>query len=432
MRASLSFEQAPPISVPLRFFLTAPLFGIAAGLLLVATGGAVFASRWQGSALALTHLMTVGLMLMNMCGALLQVLPVAAGANVWRPRLTAWVTHLGVTAGAVLLAAGLLSGSGVLLQVAGPLLGSVLGFYVAVVLTGLLRTPARGATVLALRLAVGGLTVTTGFGVLLAAAFGWPLQLPLPMLASLHAAWGLLGWSLMLVAAVAYLVVPMFQLTPPYRPGFARWWAVGLAALCLAWSMLAFAAPNSGLATAVGLALAGLSAAFGATTLRLQQQRRRRIGDATLLFWRIAMVSLIAAAMLGGVRLFMPLGTAAAAIEFLIGVLMIGGTFTAVINGMLYKIVPFISWLHLQRVLPVPPNMYQMIPERMMRGQLRLYLAALCLLLAGVLLPSLTRLAGLLFAASCVWLEWNLVRAVRLYHGLAKGSVSAIQVAAQS
>jgi hypothetical protein len=54
MQPGLSFEQAPPISVPFRFFLTAPLFGMAAGLLLLWQGPAALASRWTSVALALT------------------------------------------------------------------------------------------------------------------------------------------------------------------------------------------------------------------------------------------------------------------------------------------------------------------------------------------------------------------------------------------
>lgn len=85
-----------------------------------------------------------------------------------------------------------------------------------------------------------------------------------------------------------------------------------------------------------------------------------------MLFWRTGMATLIAAAVLAAVRLTLDTGELAARMEFLLGILMIGGVFTALINGMLYKIVPFIVWLHLQRVLAVPPNMHQMIPERMM------------------------------------------------------------------
>jgi hypothetical protein len=50
-----------------------------------------------------------------------------------------------------------------------------------------------------------------------------------------------------------------------------------------------------------------------------------------------------------------------------------------------------------------------------MRRQLILHFTSLGLLLAAVLWPPLTSLAGLAFAASCLWLEWNLVGAVRLY-----------------
>jgi hypothetical protein len=80
--------------------------------------------------------------------------------------------------------------------------------------------------------------------------------------------------------------------------------------------------------------------------------------------------------------------------------------------------MPFLNWLHLQRqggTVTTQPNMKQMIPERAMRGQMRLHFAALLLLLAAVIWPALSLPAGLLFCASCLWLEWNLVGAARLY-----------------
>ena len=63
MQPNLSFEQAPPISVPYRFFLTAPWFGVAAGLLLAFMGEDMLASRWTPGALAGTHLLVAGFML---------------------------------------------------------------------------------------------------------------------------------------------------------------------------------------------------------------------------------------------------------------------------------------------------------------------------------------------------------------------------------
>ena len=63
MHPNLSFDQAPPISVPYRFFLVAPWFGVMAGILLAWSGADALASRWTPEALALTHLIALGFML---------------------------------------------------------------------------------------------------------------------------------------------------------------------------------------------------------------------------------------------------------------------------------------------------------------------------------------------------------------------------------
>jgi len=77
---SLSYDAAPAFSTPLRFFLTAPAFGIAAGATPLAVPE-LLDSRWTPGALAVTHLMAVGFMLSVMLGALLQILPVVAGRS---------------------------------------------------------------------------------------------------------------------------------------------------------------------------------------------------------------------------------------------------------------------------------------------------------------------------------------------------------------
>lgn len=419
MQPALSFEQAPPISVPFRFFLTAPLFGIGAGLLLLWQGGDVLVSRWSPAALALTHLLALGFMLQAMCGALLQLLPVVVGANIWRPRVVASLTHVGLTLGSVLLIAGFLSESLWLFRLAAPVLAVGLGTFAIVVLAALIRTSAKSATVLALRLAVGGLAITVGLGVTLASGFGWNVSLPLIELTQVHAAWGLLGWSLTLVMGVALLVVPMFQLTPPYRPTLARGLPLGLAVVLLLWSLLWLPQQRLEVAQTLLACLgAALVAGFGVVTLRLQAQRRRKIVEPTLLFWRAAMVSLIAAAALAVLQWSVVAIGDYAGTPFLLGALLIVGMFCAVISGMLYKIVPFINWMHLQNLGkpgPAVPNMKQMIPESRMHWQFRAHLAALLLCLLAVAWPPLAYGAGLALVASFGLLEWNLVTGVRLY-----------------
>ncbi|TSA17339.1 MAG: hypothetical protein D4R74_02845 [Betaproteobacteria bacterium] len=424
MQPALSFEQAPPISVPYRFFLTAPLFGVVAGLLLALLGPAALESRWAPGALAMTHLIVVDFMLQVMCGALLQFVAVVAGANIWRPRLVATLVHPLITAGAVLLASAFLLEQQVLFLLAALTFAVSLGLFLTVMAMSLLRTPARGMSIYVLRLAVLGLLVTVVLGVILASTLGMHENLQsvwsLLTLINVHVAWGLGGWALMLVIGVSFLVVPMFQLTPAYPVWLTRLVPAGLLLVLCLWSLqllpgLAGAQAWQSAVASVGILLAGL---YAAVTLWLQSKRRRRQADVTLVFWRGAMLALLAvAASWLALEALPQLGSHARAPLWL-GVLALPGVFLSVIIGMLYKIMPFLNWLHLQRLggmATPPPNMKQMIPESAMRGQMRLHFAALLLLLAAVLWPALATPAGLAFSASCLWLEWNLVGAARVY-----------------
>jgi hypothetical protein len=82
---------------------------------------------------------------------------------------------------------------------------------------------------------------------------------------------------------------------------------------------------------------------------------------------------------------------------------------------MLYKIVPFLIWLHLQscRAGREPlPSVKEILPEQAMRKQFWSFVVALALLLGAVLWPeALARPAGLAFFLCSGWLCFNLARA---------------------
>jgi hypothetical protein len=417
MHPNLSFEQAPPITVPYRFFLTAPWFGVAAGLLLAFMGEDLLASRWTPGALAATHLLAVGFMLQAMCGALLQFVPVATGGNIWRPRLVAWLVHPLLIVAACLLVAAFLSQRAALFLAAAHSFVLALGIYGVVVSLALWRTPVQGASIVALRIALLGLLVTLGLGVTLATGLAYGNDWPLLELTDVHAAWGLGGWALMLLAGVSYFVVPMFQLTPAYPAWLSRGVPLLLLGVLLLWSLqLTDFGANSRMAVFLG----GLSVSgtFAAGTLHLQSRRRRKVSDTTLLFFRTAMLSLLMLLLSALLFAAWPELWNDPRAAVWLGILVLVGVFVSAIGGMLYKIVPFLNWLHLQRLCglnTLPPTMNQMISAGAMRGQLHAHLAALALLLAAVWLPLLARPAGLAFALDCAWLGVNLGSAVRVY-----------------
>lgn len=411
MQRILSFEQTPPLADPLRYFLTAPAFALAAALLLVWQGPALFISRWAPQTLAVTHLITLGFLTSVMIGALLQMLPVVAGAILPGPRLTAATVHLLLCAGTIFLVAAFLTLLPVLFAAAMVLLVLAMGVFLVASLWSLKGGGAGSPMVSGIRLALLALVATLGLGVALASGFALPVLLPLVELTDLHALWGIAGWIGLLVIGVAYQVVPMFQVTAPYPPWLARMLAPTLLCLALAASAGAWWAPG---AIALGYLL------FAGATLVLIWRRKRPKHDASVMFWYASMATLAMGSCVWLAGWMMPAWRDAPSYPLTIGVLLLAGFGCSVVNGMLYKIVPFLVWYHLQSRLaggPVKaPNVRQVIPESAARLQFGLHLLALVLVVAATIWPQqLARAAGAAFCASHAVLWFNLLRAGRIY-----------------
>ena len=417
--AQLSYEQAPPLSVPFRFFLTAPVFGLLCAALALWQGPEIFDSRWMPAAIGATHLLTLGFLASVMIGAMMQILPVLVGAPLPAPRTVAWVTHLLLVAGTLALVSGFTWLQPTLLWFAVLLLSAGLAvFFVAVVLS-LVHVRTWNTTVGVMWAVAIALAATVTFGALLGASLGLGVALPTGALYSLHPGWGLLGWVGMLVIGVAYQVVPMFQMTPAYSDKLTSWltWAI-FAALAL-WTLVRVALGDVGIAFAHGLelALAAAYAAFALITLDLQRQRRRRLADVTLDFWRVGMVCLIVAAAAWTVKLT-AMFALPDAFDVFVGVLAIIGVAVSVVNGMLYKIAPFLVWFHLQtsntRRTPVP-HMKKILGDAEQRTQFRAQLVALALLLVAPWWPPLAYPGGVALALSMGLLLRNLLAIMRVY-----------------
>ena len=420
LQAGLSFEQAPPFSLPLRFFLTAPLFLLAAAILIM-TAPEALASRWSPHTLALTHALTLGFLSMIMLGALMQMLPVVAGSSLPAPRLVAWFSHVPITLGTVALITGFLTAETIAFNIGVVLLGC--GFAVFLTAAALSLTGAvASVTVTGIRFAAGCLGITILLGLVLGLLRSGEWTPPaVEAVINTHVAFGLLGWVLLLVIGVAYQVVPMFQITPPYPPFLSRRLAVAMVALLTfhAAAMLFFR-------QAVYILDAGMAGgilAFALATLHLQTRRRRKLPDVSLDFWRLGMASLIACVLVWFSVQVWPAWQNSNPYPLLLGVLFIGGFAISVVNGMLYKIVPFLAWFHLQAQLQARagsiPTMRDMISERWTRRQFRAHVVACTLLVAATVWPQLALASGLSLALSATLLWINLLSAVRRFsrHG---------------
>ncbi len=423
---SLSLSQTPPLSVPLRFFLTAPLFLAAAAVLLMFSGDALPLGRWGPMVLALTHLVTLGFLGMSMVGAVQQLLPVLIGTPISRPRLVSTLLHLPLLLGSASLAAGMGLSLPALLQLGGLLLAAVFLLFTAITAHCLWRTRSTHATVSAMALALIGLLLLAGMGLWLLWYGQWQLPLAHP-LTRLHIGWGAGAWIGALLIGVAYQVVPMFQITPEYPAVVRRRLIPAIGLLLVGWGGSYVWFPS--LQPLFSHLLALLFILFALQTLSLQAQRRRRLADVTLDFWRLAMGCLILAALLWPLTRWLNLPS----LELVVGALFLLGFAGSAVNGMLYKIVPFLVWLHLNNRLQAQgswqggvPNMKQIIAVAATRRQYRLHLLALAVLLLTLGMPSLVPawIAGGLWLANAAYLWWNLVQALRLYRRCLQGEAA--------
>ncbi len=424
MRADLSLQQAPPFSVPARFLVSAPLFGLIAALVLLWHGPEMVSHRWTPEILAVTHFLTLGFLAMSMLGAMMQLMPVLMGMVIPRAVLFSSVIHTPLFLGSLSLGMAWLFQINQLFIVATVLLGFSLSAFIVVVSDRLLRSKNRHATRSMMLLALLALFITASLGIYLSLGHGVQTFQLARQLTGLHLSWGLIGWVLLLIIAVAYQVIPMFQITDEYPVSHQRWmgWSVFAALLCLSathiWSLPIVKIFAS-------TALIACLIIFSLTTLWILHKRRRQLADTTMRFWQLAMVSLLLLAMVWSAQAYIKIDMPA----LLPGILMIHGFAMTTVNGMMYKIIPFIIWLHLsvhnknlrdkgERESQVKvPHMRKIIPEAASLWQFRFHMSSLILLILASVWPLLFFYpAAIIFAAAQLFLLFNLSKAVYFYN----------------
>lgn len=444
MQRALGFDNSPALSVPLRFFLNIPVFVLLAGALVLWAGPAAFSSRWSLTTLALTHLFTLGILGSAMLGAMMQILPVACNVHFPYARHTSRCVHVLLTTGTLALVMGFLELRPMWFSTAAILLGIALIGFIIIASIGLWqhrRQVYKGAReiLVAVRLALIGLAVTAALGVTLAGALAQGNALP--ALTDLHAAWGLAGWAGILLIGMSFQLIPIFQVTEIYPKPLTRWLVIVILGALLAWSALSLSdALPAVIREAVELLLVAAYGLYAMTTFHLLWTRKRPKAEPTTLFWRLAMLCLLACA---PVWLWLTSQHDAAA-TLLLGSLIIVGTLWSVVNGMLYKIVPFLLWKHAQDAMIIPdhdpaqaraylrvmPKIAAYLPETRANGQFVVHALAVIAWMGACIAPQwLAYPAGGLLLISGIWLSMNMISALRIYRRTLK-AMAAMPLAA--
>ncbi|WEN14541.1 hypothetical protein PY254_15095 [Rhodanobacter sp. AS-Z3] len=395
----LRLEQAPIASLPRRFLLTVPLWGVLAGLLLIVDGDAALRMRWQPATLALVHVFTLGVLGNAMFGSILQFLPAAGGVTLRGGVRCGWWLHGLLNLGALLLVIGMHQRWPLLLLGAAMVLALAFVTLAWMVVPGLLTAVGQPLLRAGFGTALAFALATAVLGCLLALGLAGQISLPLVRLADVHASWGVLGWVVVLMASVARVVMPMFQGTGTVPVPVQAAWLAGAVSLLGAGAWWHVIGGAGWLAIGVGV----LVLLFAGAVLWLQWRSARLRRGPLVNSWRAGMLALALAAVALPI---LPGG-------MLAGALGLGLALPLLVIAMLLEIVPFIGWIELHRQCGrgvQVPGVQRLLPD-VDKHRVLLAHVPLLLLPMAVIWPSvwLARMAGVALVLLWGLLSWTLL-----------------------
>lgn len=427
----LSLNTIPPILIPLRFFLTAPFFGILAALLILFYGPEIWTSRWLPGPLALTHLLTIGFMLMVMIGALYQFIPVMVGQLIPGGDKLVPIIHPLLIVGTLSLVSGFLLAINAFYWVALIALGMSTAVFGMSLLPLLIAKIKDHLIVFILRILLVVLIITIGFGLYMLLAYAYPnADIVFREYTDIHASWGLIGWVVLLIMAVSSQVIPMFFVTPEFSVRYLK-----IASLLIVMTLVGLFIMDKNLLQNDLFTLllhVSLSLELGFVAfyiLLLINQRRRKLPDVTINFFRVSLTSLLIAVLCWWLfknDFAVQLKAFQIQFEFTMGLLLIYGLALSAIIGLLQKIVPFLIYLNLQNLsfkhpqsMMVEPklvlNMKQIISTKQSKIQFYLHLISFILLIVSVYLSQIVFLAGFFMLCNFIWLSYCLFSGFNFY-----------------
>jgi len=414
--SGLSFNALPPIALPFRFFLTAPLFIILCAFLVLFSGETLWGSRWHPSMLALTHGFTLGFITMVMMGALLQLLPVIGGVGIAKPRLVVDVCHSTLVIGILCLMANFIWPSALLAISSLIFLICSIGVYIVAFAWVLIKKFSQGDSIIGFRLAMSALFIVLLVGAaLLSQNIGFTsINTMGKTLTNSHALFGLVGWGSLLIISVSFQVLPMFHVAPSFPKIISSYVPSSLfILLVLSVFQPVFIVPFIVLIHGV----------FAVCLLWVISKRKRKIPDSTIRFWQLAALTLIAI----NVFYFTPNKYISPLVSqqktLLITAIYLYFYLVAVIQGMLLKILPFLSYTHLQQkclvnfsAMQFIPHMHEFLNKKQGHWLFYLHIITGIVLIYTLVIPSTYWLLSLCLLIEFSWLLYLMIKTIRLYY----------------
>jgi len=407
--SSLSLDQGPNISVPFRFFFTAPIFFIIFAIALFFTPVNTLELRFDSMTVAIVHLFTLGVLTLIMIGALFQMLPVLVGVVAGGNAFVTWLIYSLTVAGIPIFFLGLYIGIDNLILFGVLLIALGLSIFLISISVDVLKADRKGKSVPLMQVSIVSLWLALILGLILSLSRSGFIDLPwYEALSNFHIVIALFGWAFALIVGVSLSVVPMFYVTPEFTPGCRRAIPFIIIGALIAFFILFFLYPSFVFLAELLMTQGVLMYAY--QTIKRLRKRRRPIADVTVEYWKTAMFMILVSVIFWWLGYIEPIFFTLSFISFGIGFL------GSLLQGMMYKIIPFLIWLHLSSSGNFNiPTIREMINEEDMWVQLRLYQIFIALFILAFFFPIIKIIAASILIASSIALLVNFKNAWKTY-----------------
>ena len=407
----LSLDQAPPISVPFRFFLTAPIFGVVISFVLFFTPFSESSNQYSHFAIGLVHLFTLGILSMIIFGAMQQMMPVLAGAIIKKPRFFANVVHTSLVFGTLFLSFSFILELRNLLFIGATFLAIAFLTFFIMSIKLLFNVKFLTSTVKAMRLfSLAGL-ITLFLGLYLANShINLTFDENYYSVVFLHILFALFGFALLLIMGVSFQVIPMFYVALDFPKFVQNKMPLILFILLFVSAVFLYLDINFFI---LKIIFATLIISFCFYGLKSLNNRRRPVFDATLWYWKFSLSSLIISMIIWIFNLFES--------NYILAIVFAFGFLYSLLQGMVYKIIPFLSWFHLSsKGYFKLPTIREFIDEKYIKIHFFVHFISIVFFILSYFENNLIYSASILFLISNILFFINCLNAVKKYLAITK------------
>jgi hypothetical protein len=407
----LSLDQAPPVSVPFRFFLSAPIFGVFISLIFFFFPFDEISNQYSHKAIGVVHLFTLGILSMIIFGAMQQMMPVLAGAVIKRPKLFANIVHSSLVLGTFFMSFSFILEIKFFLDIGVFFLAISFLTFFGLAIKLLFTVKYLTSTVKAMRLfSLAGL-VTLMLGLFLAFSHISSNITPLHLsFVNMHILFGLFGFTLLLIMGVSFQVIPMFYVALSFPKHIQHTVPIILFLSLLIASVVLYFEANFLLLKVLFVTITVLFSYYGLKSLN---NRRRPVFDVTLWYWKFSLSMLFLSQIIWLFDIFET--------NYILAIVFAFGFLYSLLQGMVYKIIPFLAWFHLNsKGYFKLPTIREFIDEKYIKINFFIHLSSILFFVLSYFENGLIYLSSILFFMSNIVFLINCIVGIKKYANIVK------------